>query len=245
MKKFGRAFGSVIALAVVTGAGCGSSGSQPGGAGGAGGSGVATGGLPALTVAGNKLQDPSGKTIVLRGASLIDIGSLYVDGGNSAAGITARIDKVIAAGVQGHVVRLPVYPKVDYNRAATRTARRCRTRLEAVRRRPARRVAPMSAADYVANVLKPAVDYASQPEPVRDHRSPPDRQRRQGTSAADATTFWTDVAPQFARSQRASRGRSTSRSTAACRGRPSSRSSRAGSTPSGPTRPTTSSSCRP
>ena len=25
------------------------------------------------------------------------------------------MDKVAAAGVQGHVVRLPVYPKIDYN----------------------------------------------------------------------------------------------------------------------------------
>lgn len=62
----------------------------------------AIGGLPALTVVGNKLQDPSGKTIVLRGAALIDIGALYTYGGHSAAGITARIDKVVAAGVQGH-----------------------------------------------------------------------------------------------------------------------------------------------
>ena len=64
-----------------------------------------------LTVNGNKLQDPTGKTIILRGSALIDIGSLYWYGGQSAAGITARMDKVAAAGVQGHVVRLPVYPE--------------------------------------------------------------------------------------------------------------------------------------
>src|SRR6185312_14648988 len=87
----------------------GSSGSS-GGAGAGGGS-----GLPWLTVNGNKLQDPTGKTIILRGSALIDIGSLYWYGGQSAAGITARMDKVAAAGVQGHVVRLPVYPEIDYN----------------------------------------------------------------------------------------------------------------------------------
>src|SRR5580692_6371136 len=88
----------------------GSSGAAGGGADAGGG-----GGLPPLTVNGTKLQDPSGKTIILRGSSLIDIGSLYAYGGNSAAGITARLDEVAAAGVQGHVVRLPVYPEIDYN----------------------------------------------------------------------------------------------------------------------------------
>jgi len=47
--------------------------------------------------------------------ALIDIGALYAYGGNSVAGISARMDKIAAAGLQGHVVRLPVYPKIDYN----------------------------------------------------------------------------------------------------------------------------------
>src|SRR6478736_1478514 len=118
---------SLIAVAVACLAGCGSSsgsggtggtpatggasatGGMPGtggtpatgGASGTGGMGGAGGGLPALTVVGNKLQDPTGKTIVLRGSSLIDIGALYAYNGNSAAGITNRMDKVAAAGVQG------------------------------------------------------------------------------------------------------------------------------------------------
>ena len=97
----------------VGGAGGGAGGAHTGGSSGSsGGAGAGNGGgLPWLTVNGNKLQDPTGKTIILRGSALIDIGSLYWYGGQSAAGITARMDKVAAAGVQGHVVRLPVYPE--------------------------------------------------------------------------------------------------------------------------------------
>ena len=91
----------------------GTGGSPIGGNGGAGATGGA--GLPQLTVNGTKLQDPSGKTIILRGSSLIDIGALYYYAGQNISGITTRMDKVAAAGVQGHVVRLPVYPKIDYN----------------------------------------------------------------------------------------------------------------------------------
>jgi len=82
--------------------------SATGGSTGTGGTGVAA--LPQLTVSGNKLQDPSGKKIVLRGSSLIDIGTLYVQ-----SDVSTRIDLVAAAGVEGHVVRMPVYPKINYN----------------------------------------------------------------------------------------------------------------------------------
>ncbi|HMF45005.1 MAG TPA: hypothetical protein VKQ32_30250, partial [Polyangia bacterium] len=147
------------------GSGGGSAGaSGTGGSTGAGGTGGTTGtggtsGLPQLTVAGNKLQDPTGKTIILRGTSLIDIGALYAYNGNSTTGITNRMDKVATAGVQGHAVRLPVYPKISYNGGSPY----CSPLPYPVGTGPTANctpMTPMSAADYVAKVLKPAIDYA-------------------------------------------------------------------------------------
>ena len=173
---------------------CTSTGGSGTGGNGAGGS---TGGLPALTVNGPKLQDPSGKTIVLRGSSLLDIGELYVEGSNSIKGITDRMDKLAAAGVQGHVVRFPVYPKIDYNAGypycsnlpypvGTGPTTSCTAK------------SPLTAADYVSKVLKPAVDYATTRNlyVIIDHHQIDDATK--GTSAADAKTFWTDIAPKFA-----------------------------------------------
>src|SRR6185312_9401730 len=125
----------------------GSSGSS-GGAGAGGGS-----GLPWLTVNGNKLQDPTGKTIILRGSALIDIGSLYWYGGQSAAGITARMDKVAAAGVQGHVVRLPVYPEIDYNTGGGATCSPCPYPVGTGPTASCTPKTPLSAADYFSKVL--------------------------------------------------------------------------------------------
>jgi endoglucanase len=170
----------------------GSSGSG-GGAGSAGSS-----GLPWLTVSGNKLQDPAGKTIVLRGSALIDIGSLYWYGGQSAAGITARIDKVAAAGVQGHVVRLPVYPKINYNTGGSPDCSPCPYPVGTGITASCTPKSPLTAADYVANVLKPAVDYATSKNlyVIIDYHQIDNA--TSGTSAADAKTFWTDIAPKFA-----------------------------------------------
>ena len=170
----------------------GSSGAAGGGADAGGG-----GGLPRLTVSGTKLQDPTGKTIILRGSSLIDIGALYAYGGNSAAGISARLDAVAAAGVQGHVVRFPVYPKIDYNGGYPY----CSPLPYPVGTGPSASctpTTPMTAADYDSKVLKPAVDYATSKNlyVIIDHHQIDNATT--GTSAADATTFWTDVAPQFA-----------------------------------------------
>jgi hypothetical protein len=150
-----------------------------------------------LHVEGTAIKDPSGKTIVLRGTALIDIGSLYAYGGNSSAGITARIDKIAAAGLQGHVVRLPVYPKVNYN-AGYPT---CSPLPYPVGSGPSASCTPstpMTAADYVSKVLKPAVDYATSKNlyVIIDFHQIDNATT--GTSAADATTFWTDVAPKFA-----------------------------------------------
>ena len=192
-------------------AGKGSGGAAGGGAGGAAGAptggssgsggGAGTGGgsaLPWLTVNGNKLQDPTGKTIILRGSALIDIGSLYWYGGQSAAGITARMDKVAAAGVQGHVVRLPVYPEIDYNSGGGATCSPCPYPVGTGPTASCTPKSPLSAADYFTKVLKPAVDYATSKNlyAIVDYHQIDNA--TSGMSAADAKTFWTDIAPRFA-----------------------------------------------
>ena len=170
--------GSVSGGSLGTG-GPGATGSGAAGAGGSSGSGGAgqSSSLPWLTVNGNKLQDPTGKTIVLRGSALIDIGALYAYGGMSPAGVMTRMDKIAAAGVQGHVVRLPVYPKIDYNpvAAAPRAPpplpgrhgphRFLHAEIAALRRRLRRQGAETGGR------------LCDQQEPVRHHRLPPDRQR--------------------------------------------------------------------
>jgi len=190
------------------GAGAGSGGAGTGGMAGARGGGGAgatttggtagTGDLPWLTVSGTHLQDPGGKTIVLRGSSLIDIGSLYWYGGQSANGITARMDKVAAAGVQGHVVRLPVYPKVDYNTGGDPACSPCPYPVGTGPAATCTPTAPLSSADYVTKVLKPAVDYAAGKHlyAIIDYHQIDNLTT--GTSVEDAKTFWADIAPKFA-----------------------------------------------
>jgi endoglucanase len=178
-----------------SGGALGSAGTSNGGASGAAGG--ASGGLPALHVQGNQLKTVSGSTVILRGSSLIDIGALYAYAGKSAAGITARLDKVAAAGVQGHVVRLPVYPEITYNG----TVPTCSPLPYPVGTGPTASCSPtpsLSASDYVSKVLKPAVDYATSKNlyVIIDFHQIDDITAR--NSAADATTFWTDIAPQFA-----------------------------------------------
>ena len=198
--------GGTSGMAGTTGAAgaAGTGGGGRGGASGAGGSptggtGGATGGtgLPQLTVNGTKLQDPNGKTIVLRGSSLIDIGALYYYAGQNASGITTRMDKVAAAGVQGHVVRLPVYPKIDYN-GGSPTCSPCPYPVGTGPTASCTPTTPVSTSDYVVKILKPAVDYATSKNlyVIIDFHQIDNATT--GTSAADATTFWTDIAPRFA-----------------------------------------------
>jgi hypothetical protein len=188
------ASGGSAGTAAGTGGGSGSGSAGAAGKGGASGN----GGPPALTVQGSQLKDPTGKTIVLRGSSLSDIGALYAYGGMSAAGITARMDKIASAGIQGHVVRLPVYPAINYNTGGDPT---CSPLPYPVGSGPAAACTPtvsLSAADYVSKVLKPAVDYASSKNLyviVDFHQID---SIVTGTSAADAKTFWTAIAPVFA-----------------------------------------------
>jgi hypothetical protein len=175
--------------------GSGGAGTSNGGA--AGAAGGASGGLPALHVQGNQLKTASGSTVILRGSSLIDIGALYTYGGKSAAGITARLDKIAAAGVQGHVVRLPVYPEITYNGNSPT----CSPLPYPVGTGPNSSCSPtpsLNASDYVSKVLKPAVDYATSKNlyVIIDFHQIDDITA--GRSSADAMTFWTDIAPQFA-----------------------------------------------
>jgi aryl-phospho-beta-D-glucosidase BglC (GH1 family) len=128
---------------------------------------------------------------------LIDIGALYAYGGKSVAGISARMDKIAAAGIQGHVVRMPVYPLVDYNGNYPT----CSPLPYPVGSGPSASCTPtpsLSAADYVSKVLKPAVDYATSKNlyVIIDFHQIDDITT--GMSAADANTFWADIAPRFA-----------------------------------------------
>jgi hypothetical protein len=176
----------------------GSSGAGGAATGGSPAAGGSTGSLPALTVSGIELQ-AAGKKVVLRGSSLIDIGALYAYFGG-ASGITGRMDKIAAAGVQGHVVRFPVYPKIDYNAGYSY----CSDMPYPVGGTgsgscTAKAPAPISAADYVSKVLKPAVDYAASKNlyVIIDFHQIDDLTGA-NNSAADAATFWADVAPKFA-----------------------------------------------
>jgi aryl-phospho-beta-D-glucosidase BglC (GH1 family) len=157
--------------------------------------GGATGSLPALHVDGQFIKDPSGKTIVLRGYALIDIGALYLQG-NSATGITKRIDAIAAAGLQAHVVRMPVYPQTDFNGNVPYYSG-----LPYPVGTPApagQKVTVMTGPDYISKVLKPAVDYATTKNmyAIIDLHQIDDTNTAHNSGAA-ATSFWTDIAPVF------------------------------------------------
>jgi len=188
--------GKTGATGGATGGGGGATGGKTGATGGAtGGAGGATGGLPALHVEGPLIKDLSGKTIILRGYALIDIGALYQQT-NSSAGITKRIDAVAAAGLQAHVVRMPVYPQTDFNGNDPYYSG-----LPYPVGTPApagQKVTVMTGPDYISKVLKPAVDYATSQNlyAIIDLHQIDDTNTAHNSGAA-ATSFWTDIAPQF------------------------------------------------
>ena len=198
--RTGGATGGMISTGGVTGGATGGGGGATGGktgatGGAAGGAGGATGGLPALHVEGPLIKDPSGKTIVLRGYALIDIGALYQQT-TSSAGITKRIDAVAAAGLQAHVVRMPVYPQTDFNGNDPYYSG-----LPYPVGTPAptgQKVTLMTGPDYISKVLKPAVDYATSKNlyAIIDLHQIDDTNTAHNSGAA-ATSFWTDIAPQF------------------------------------------------
>lgn len=162
----------------------------------AGGTSAATG-LPALHVEGKLLLDVSGKTIVLRGVSLIDIGELYYSGNQNAAGIKTRIDKVLAVGMQPRVIRLPVYPRTVTNGnspAYSRVPYPLGPNAPATRTQIA-----VTPEQYLANVLKPAVDYVTEKGMyvIIDYHQIDNTDDATRQSAADANTFWQFMADKF------------------------------------------------
>jgi hypothetical protein len=149
--------------------------------------------LAALHVQGNQIVDANGKTVVLRGVAIPDIGTLFSQGGG-IAGVTGRIDEILgAAGLAVRAVRLPAYP------------RKCVNGLSPYYSPVPYPVGPavdagtqLSASDYIAQVLKPAVDYATSKNlyAIIDYHQIDNVTT--GTSSADAVTFWNTVAPVFA-----------------------------------------------
>ncbi len=155
--------------------------------------------LPALHVEGAQLKDPNGKTIVLRGVSLMDIGALYNGNGKNVRGVTNRIDKILAAGLQPRVIRLPVYPRTvsNGNYPAYSPAPY-----------PLGPAAPSSNPqtkltedEYFTQLLKPAVDYVTQKgmNVIVDYHQIDDTDdtATTRTSAVDATQFWQFMAAKF------------------------------------------------
>jgi endoglucanase len=163
--------------------------------GGAATGGGSTTGLPALHVEGNAIKDPNGKTIVLRGVSLIDIGALYYNAGQNVSGITARIDKITTAGLVPHVLRFPVYPRTCFNTGGA--AYYSSVPFPVGQSAPSGTHIALTQDQYLSNVLKPAVDYATQKNMyvIIDYHQ---IDNTSGTSATDATTFWTYMAAKFA-----------------------------------------------
>jgi hypothetical protein len=207
---------SLLALALVTLAcgeddgatgtggqgGPGTGGQGPGGGGGGGTGGGAGpclngGTLPRLHVEGNLIKDPCGKTIILRGSSLIDLGAISA-WENGDSGIKARIDALMAAGLAGHVVRLPVYPRTVTNPGypyyspvpyPVGPAAPASAKLDY-------QVTDLTADQYVATILRPAIDYATQKGlyAIIDYHQ---IDNTDGVSGTDANTFWMQVAPLF------------------------------------------------
>jgi hypothetical protein len=181
-----------------TGGATGGTTASVGGAtnGGTGGS-MDKGSLPALHVEGPLIKDPNGKTIVLRGYALIDIGALYLQT-NSAAGITKRIDAIAAAGLTGHVVRMPVYPRTDFNGGQPYYSGLPYPVGTAA---PAgQKVTAMTGPDYISKVLAPAIDYATSKNMyaiIDLHQIDDTAASATKDSGGAATSFWTDIAPQF------------------------------------------------
>jgi hypothetical protein len=174
----------------------GGTGGSAAGKGGTGGSMGGTGGsvptdLPPLHVEGTKLLDPDGNTVVLRGIDLIDLGMVYTYGGNTLSAVTQRIDKVLGAGFQARVVRIPVYPRVSHNGDFPYASPYpFPSGTGGTENGP-------SADDYVASMLKPSVDYLTSKGlyVILDYHQIDDTS---GASATEATEFWAYMAPKFA-----------------------------------------------
>jgi len=148
-------------------------------------------------VDGPLLKDASGNTVVLRGVSLVDIGSLYAYGGNDSTAIKTRIDKVLKVGLQPHVIRIPVYPRTvpngnypTYSPAPYPVGPNAPSGNSQL---------TLTEDTYLSKILKPAVDYVTQKGmyAIIDYHQIDDTSDAVRTSAADANTFWTYMAAKF------------------------------------------------
>jgi hypothetical protein len=155
--------------------------------------------LPALSVSGNLIKDSTGKTVVLRGVAIPDIGSLDV-AANGSAGVAARIDEILgAAMLDVNVIRMPVYPETTFNGAYPYYSPEpypIGTPAPAITT-PAPVV--LTPTDYVNNVLKPAVAYAESKSlyVIVDYHQI-DNVTGANNSGMVAANFWSAMAPVFA-----------------------------------------------
>jgi endoglucanase len=152
--------------------------------------------LPALSVHGNLIEDPSGGTVVLRGVAIPDLGALFA-GGAGITGITDRIDEILgAAKLDAHVIRMPVYPRSVPNGGFPYYSPMPFPLGPDAPASAGVTVTAVSASDYIANVLHPAVDYATSKKlyVIVDYHQIDDTT---GQSSTDAVTFWTQIASVF------------------------------------------------
>jgi endoglucanase len=170
------------------------SGGQAGSAGIRGSAGTSvTGTLPALHTEGPAIKDPSGKSIILRGVSLPDIGTLWAYNSKSPAGITGRIDKIIASGMTPRAIRLPVYPRTCANAGYQSFNSPAPFPVGT----PGGSQTALTEDEYLSQLLKPAVDYVTDKGMyaiIDFHQI----DNTDGQSAADATAFWRYLAGKFA-----------------------------------------------
>jgi hypothetical protein len=97
------------------------------------------GGPPRVHVDGAVLRDPEDNVVVLRGVSLIDVGQQHVW---RTGGITRALDRVTEPGWETQIVRFPVYTASEpYPFSLTDRVER---------------------EEYMTEVLRPAVDYATE-----------------------------------------------------------------------------------
>jgi len=153
--------------------------------------------LPALHTQGNQILDANGNTVVLRGVAIPDIGVLFTEG-NGISGVTGRIDEILgAAGLDIRAIRLPVYPRTVPNNGDP-TYSPLPYPVGPAAPGEAGAGTDLTAQQYIAQVLQPAVDYATSKSlyAIVDYHQIDNVTT--GTSSADAVTFWTTVAPVFA-----------------------------------------------
>jgi hypothetical protein len=154
--------------------------------------------LPALSVSNDVIKDSTGKTVVLRGVAIPDIGSLDVAAGGSS-GVSARIDEILgAAMLDVDVIRMPVYPETCFNSGSPYYSPEPFPVGEAAPATAMPTPTILTATDYINDVLKPAVAYAESKNlyVIVDYHQIDNVTT--GTSGADAVTFWTQMAPVFA-----------------------------------------------